>query len=256
MADWDPDQYLAFAGERERPALDLIARVPLRRPRLVYDLGCGPGNSTELLLRAFPSAQVTGIDNSPAMIARARETVPLAKFNVGDVAMWRVDRSADLVFANALFQWVPDHLQILIRIAHDLKHGGVLAVQMPLTGDEPTHTLMQDIAAGDRWRGKLARASSKRDAIPGNLDYYDALRPHATDLEIWQTTYMHVAEGYEGIAAFYRATGLKPYLDRLSDAEQSEYLAMYMKRLGEFYPAAKDGKVLFGLPRLFIVLRK
>ena len=52
---WDPRQYLAFGGERLRPALDLIARIPLESPRAIVDLGCGAGNVTEALKAAVRS---------------------------------------------------------------------------------------------------------------------------------------------------------------------------------------------------------
>nr|MDQ2734600.1 trans-aconitate 2-methyltransferase [Pseudomonadota bacterium] len=51
MADWDPQLYRRFEAERTRPARELLARVALVSPRLAFDLGCGPGNSTELLAR-------------------------------------------------------------------------------------------------------------------------------------------------------------------------------------------------------------
>jgi len=53
-AVWDPVQYLRFANERLRPALDLLARVPLDTPARVVDLGCGPGNVTAILKQRFP----------------------------------------------------------------------------------------------------------------------------------------------------------------------------------------------------------
>ncbi|HUK65038.1 MAG TPA: trans-aconitate 2-methyltransferase, partial [Dongiaceae bacterium] len=57
---WDPNVYLKFTDHRLRPAVDLLARVPLAEARTVYDLGCGPGNVTRLLAERWPQAHVTG----------------------------------------------------------------------------------------------------------------------------------------------------------------------------------------------------
>ena len=57
-SDWNPSLYMKFEDERILAARDLLARVPLESARIIYDLGCGPGNSAELLLRRFPDAAV------------------------------------------------------------------------------------------------------------------------------------------------------------------------------------------------------
>ena len=64
MPDWNPALYSRFEDERTRPARELLARVPLADAARVVDLGCGPGNSTELLVQRFPGAEVVGTDNS------------------------------------------------------------------------------------------------------------------------------------------------------------------------------------------------
>ena len=96
------------------PARDLLARVPPGARHRLVDLGCGPGNSTELLARGFPEAEVSGVDTSEDMLAGgARAVAERARFEKGDVARWRSEAPPDLIFANALLQWVPGHIDLM-----------------------------------------------------------------------------------------------------------------------------------------------
>ncbi|HAX7409621.1 TPA: methyltransferase domain-containing protein, partial [Escherichia coli] len=101
MSDWNPSLYLHFAAERSRPAVELLARVPLENVEYVADLGCGPGNSTALLHQRWPAARITGIDSSPAMIAEARSALPDCQFVEADIRNWQPVQALDLIFANA-----------------------------------------------------------------------------------------------------------------------------------------------------------
>ena len=101
MLDWNPSLYTRFEDQRTRPAAELLARVALVDAKRVVDLGCGPGNSTELLVRRFPQAEVLGTDNSEAMLHTARERLPQARFEWGDIASWVPAAAPDLIYANA-----------------------------------------------------------------------------------------------------------------------------------------------------------
>ena len=248
---WSPATYLQFEDERTRAARDLLAQVPLVAARKVVDVGCGPGNSTALLLARYPNATTRGLDSSPAMLEEARKALPSALFVEADANTWLPDADTDLVFANATYQWIPDHLVIFRRILSALRPGGVLAVQMPDNLGEPTHQLMQQIAVDGPWAERLAGAA--RTPLSPVREYYDALQSLASRLDIWHTIYNHVLDSPDAIVDWVRGTGLRPFIDPLSGDERAEFLGRYRACIADAYPPARDGKVLLRFPRLFIV---
>ena len=70
----------------------------------------------------------------------------------------RRGRPFDLIYGNAVFQWVPDHLDVLVRLFATCPPGGAIAIQVPDNLNEPTHMLMAAVARGGPWREKFARA--------------------------------------------------------------------------------------------------
>ncbi|MCK0196789.1 trans-aconitate 2-methyltransferase [Ancylobacter sp. 6x-1] len=249
--DWNPGLYLTFADERTRPSRDLLAQVPLTAPRRIVDIGCGPGNSTGLLVQRWPQAQTQGIDSSPAMIEEAARTLPGVRFEVADVATWQPEPDTDLLFANAVFQWLPEHPAILQRLLQALPEGGVLAVQMPDNLTEPTHRLMRETAADGPWAQKLRSAA--RAPLPPVSSYYDLLAPYARHVDIWHTFYNHPLDGPEAVVEWVKATGLRPFLAPLDAGERTAFLSAYTARIADAYPRRVDGKVLLRFPRLFMV---
>lgn len=256
MADWDAAQYLTFETERTRPSMDLLRRVPLDAPSRCLDLGCGPGNSTELIAARYPAARVRGLDSSPDMLAKARTRLPDLPFEEADIATWRTDERFDLIFANAVLQWLPGHAALLRRLASLLNDGGCLAVQMPNNLDEPSHRLMEEIAREGPWAGTLAAASGARERIGSYEEYYAWLRQAGCTVDLWQTTYVHPLAGAAAIVEWFKSTGLRPYLDPLSAQDRAEYLRRYEAAVAKAYPAQADGMVLLRFPRLFFVARR
>ncbi len=256
MLDWNPALYRRYEDERTRPAQELLARVPLAEARRVVDLGCGPGNSTELLVQRFPAAQVVGTDNSEAMLESARKRLPQAQFELSDIATWAPREAPDLIYANAALQWVPDHETLIPRLFAALAPGGVLAVQMPDNRQEPTHRLMRAVAAEAPWAEPIGDADRLRTLLLPLAGYYDLLAADAAQVDVWHTIYQHPMADAAAIVEWVRGTGLKPFVDPLSAELRASYLAEYERRVDQAYPVRADGKRLLAFPRMFIVARK
>jgi trans-aconitate 2-methyltransferase len=249
---WDPVKYLEFAGPRLRPALDLLQRVPLASPGVVYDLGAGAGNVTRILCERWPAAAVTGVDGSASMLAAARAAAPAATFVEADIGAWRAPRPADLLFSNATLHWLDDHARLFPRLIAELNPGGVLAVQMPRNHGAPSHTEIVAAARAGPWRERLAAALRPRP-VPEPAVYHDLLQPHVSRLDIWETEYLHVLDGDNPVVEWVRGSALKPLLDALEEPERSGFLAEYAARIARAYPRRPDGRTLLPFRRLFIV---
>jgi trans-aconitate 2-methyltransferase len=251
---WNPEGYLAFGDHRTRPAVDLLARVPLAAPARVVDLGCGPGNSTALLCARWPEAEVLGVDNSAEMLARARNSEVPARWIEADIAGWVAEGPCEVIYSNAALQWVPDHERLLPRLLRELAPGGVLAVQMPRNFEAPSHVLLREVARAEPWAERVA-ARLLRSVAPPEW-YYDLLAPRCAALDIWESEYLQVLDGADPVLSWTRATALRPVIETLAADEQKRFEADYAARLREAYPRRPDGRTLFPFRRLFIVARR
>ena len=248
---WDPDVYMKFAGERTRPAVELLARVRLASPSRVIDLGCGPGNSTALLAARWPNAKIEGLESSPEMLAKARLSGVQAKWIAGNVEWWSPAEHYDVIFSNAALHWIADHHRLLPRLMGHVADGGALAFQVPQNFNAPSHTLMRETAERGHWAAKLMNARQVSVQTPEN--YFDILLPFSQSIDIWETEYLQVLEGDDPVLAWVSGTGLRPFLQPLDPGEREEFLADYRRRLHTAYPRRPDGKTLFPFKRLFVV---
>lgn len=131
MAGWNLSLYLQFDVERIRPAADLLSRIIRLQVEHIVDLGCGPGNNTRLLRAAWPLAAVTGIDNSPVMLAQAAQTLPNCEFIDAGIACWWPAQLVDTIYVNAFLQWLAGRGTLSPYLVVQLAVNGALAAQMP-----------------------------------------------------------------------------------------------------------------------------
>lgn len=290
VATWDPDQYLRYAGERQRPFWDLLGRIRTGAVHNVVDLGCGPGTTTAALRIRWPEADIVGIDNSDVMISRAligpgggnkpgpgsedgrrldhqpsqavlvepdtSHPRPALTFINTDIATWRPEpASLDVILSNAALHWVRGHIDLFATWLAALRPGGALAFQVPGNFAAPSHTLLVGLATSDEWQHKLA-------VVPGIVevhqpaDYYRALDGLANEVDVWETTYYHRLEGDDPVLEWVRGSALRPYLERLIPEDAVAFTDAYRQALRVAYPPDASGGTLFAFRRIFVVASK
>ncbi len=243
---WDPDQYLRFQRERARPFFDLLERIPDIPVRFAADLGCGTGELTRHLLAKWPQARLWGVDDSKEMLERAREGDPDPRltFVDSDLRDWEAPEPLDCIVSNAALHWVPDHRQLLARLASQLGPGGVLAVQIPNNREEAAFRLL---------------ASLVKDSLRYTVEtcewYLECLSELELKAEAWETTYYHQLPDAEAILEWLKGAALRPILSSLGSDEAAKLLAPLSSGIAELYPAGESG-VVFPFRRLFFVARR
>ncbi len=249
---WDPAQYFKFSDQRMRPALDLLARVPLDTPARVVDLGCGGGNITEKLIERWPRAEVIGVDGSREMLSKARQLKSGVSWVEEDLAHWSIAGGADVIYSNAALHWLPDHALLFPHISDQLRAGGVLAVQMPRNFGAPSHTIAQALAAEPRWHGKLDHLL-KPAPVEVPAFYYELLAHRFAHVDLWETEYMQILRGENPILEWIKGTWLRQFLDALEPGEAAEFERAYAAAAARAYPRRHDGTTILPFRRLFIV---
>lgn len=254
MANWNPDQYLKFSGERAQPAEDLLCRLDALQPSRVLDLGCGPGNSTSALVRHFPNAEILGVDASEEMLQKAKKDHPELRFQECFLPQGLDDLSGtyDLIFSNACIHWIPEQEALLKAVFEKLSAGGTLAVQIPYIQAAPFYKRLYALV-DESWP-KLQSVHNFYNLQPE--DYYDVLSSFTNSFVFWQTTYFHVVSSPEGVIDWYKGSGLRPYLEKLSTEEQELFLSELLSLIKENYPVQKNGTVILKMPRLFFTATK
>ncbi|MDH3731707.1 MAG: methyltransferase domain-containing protein [Acidimicrobiia bacterium] len=246
--DWAPQQYALFADHRKRAAIDLLSRVHHESPRLIHDIGCGRGEMARVMADRWPEATVIGSDLSSDMLDAARAEASSIGWRQIDISTWQPDATYDVLYANAVFHWVPDHAELLPRLVEALNPGGVLAFQMPLTWPEPINRIARELVEDEPDILELL----PKEPAPVEW-YYDTLARVVSSMDIWETRYQQVLSGDDPVVEWAKGAALRPVMAGLKGAALQEFLAEYSSRLSDAYPRRSDGSTLLPFPRRFVV---
>ena len=254
MPNWNPIQYEKFLKDRTQPAIDLANRLEDFAPNSILDLGCGPGNSTKILKDKFPTAKIIGADNSDEMLKKARELYPDIEFIYLDANgdLNEVNEKFDIVFSNACIQWLPSHNELLPKLMTLLKPNGILAIQIPMQREHPVHIIINELVNTTKWNDKITPRQYNNLTTE---EYFDVLSHISNDFEIWETTYCHRMPSYESIIEWYKGTGLRPYLEQLTENDSKEFINDVYSKLKHQYKVQNNGEILFRFPRLFFIIK-
>ena len=249
---WNPQTYLAFADQRSRPFFDLLARVGADSPRRVADLGCGPGNLTEHLIRRWPDAVVEAWDSSAEMVAAARERGIAAR--VGDVRAWVPHPGTDVVLSNAALHWIPEHAELLVRWVGQLEPGAWIALQVPGNFEAPSHASIRTLADREPWSEPLRDIPFRTGrVVESPARYAEILIDAGCSADVWESTYIHELAGEHPVLNWITGTALTPVRDRLTEGQWQRFRAELAPMLDAAYPVRPDGRTFFPFRRIFVV---
>ncbi len=235
--EWDPEQYRRFARERAQPFHDLLALVEPARFGRAIDLGCGPGELTAFAADHLGVSEMTGMDNSPAMLeAASAHATASVKFTSGDISNWTSNRDHDLVLAAASLQWVPRHPSVLRRWTSALAPGGQLAVQVPANGDSPTHLVASALAETEPYRSAFGEAGPPIDPVASYVlqpqEYAQLLFDLGYERQhVRMTVYPHVLPSSRHAVEWVKGTMLTRFAKTLPGEIYGQFLLDYEQQL-------------------------
>jgi trans-aconitate 2-methyltransferase len=255
---WNAKIYSQFLDLRTRPARNLLSAFPDSfQPKTVYDLGCGPGNSTILLKERWPHAKIVGVDSSLDMLEEAKTAYPDLNFIKQDIAYFSPLEKIDCLFANASLQWLDQHEILIPKLLEHINSGGAFGIQMPNNFHSPSHQvtirLLQSRAAWQPFLKNLRYGILTKPLyqLPW---YYDLLtKSGAHSLQIWETEYFQEMSDYQGIFDWVKGTGLRPVLSAMDTENQDQFANAYVEAIAKEYPLQVNNKILLPFRRIFMV---
>ena len=250
MIEWSSEQYLKFKKQRTQPAIDLAKRIQIAAPQSIIDIGCGPGNSTDVLKNIFPNAHIQGIDNSESMIRKARAAHLDMEFKLMSVSdVCAESNTYDVIFSNACLQWVPNHHEVIPKLFDKLNKNGILAVQMPINSQEPLFQVISNIVGEKKWN--FSSLAQQPNAALSGREYFDILSSITDQFDIWESVYYHNMPSIKAMVEWVKGSRLLPYIQALNDIDAQKLIDEISKEAFIIYDKQKNGEIIFRFRRLF-----
>jgi trans-aconitate 2-methyltransferase len=255
MNDWNPDKYLVYKNERTQPAIDLIEKIQLNNPKDIIDIGCGPGNSTQILVNKYPNCNIIGLDSSKTMIEKARTDFPNQIWIHENVENITNEEKYSLVFSNAVLQWIDNHEILIPKLWNLVDENGAFAAQIPNFNKMPINFAINNVLEKTKWSSCIKNVIWNKQFF--GLDYYyELLSKYTDEIVLWETHYFHIMQSMQGIIDFVHSTALKPYLEQLSNEKKQEFEMEILEECNKYYRKQSNCKVLFPFERMFIIAYK
>jgi len=254
--EWNPGKYLEFKNERTQPSIDLVERIDLKDPKTIIDIGCGPGNSTQILVNKYPNSYIVGLDSSINMIEKAQSDYPNQNWIHGYAEKLNDDKKYSLVFSNAALQWINNHEILIPNLWKIVDENGAFAAQIPSFARMPINTVINNIIKKTQWNKKLIKRSWEEELNDLN-SYYELLSKYTNKIFLWETHYFHIMQSMKGIVDFIDSTALKPYMEQLStEKDRNIFEDEILDECYKYYKVQSNGNVLFPFIRMFMIAYK
>ncbi len=170
------------------------------QPRYVLDVGCGPGVFTEKLKKAYPKAQIVGVDLAWNMLQlsqdkqRWRRTWSLVN---GDMSMLPFSSGQfDLVFSNQVIHWGPSLATVFREFSRVMRPDGCL--MFSTLGPDTFQELRQSFQVAD----SFAHVNAFLDMHDiGDCLLHEKFIDPVMDMEILTAHYSTLADLLAGLRA-------------------------------------------------------
>ena len=252
---WNAADYASHSSAQVKWGQEIIAKLNLRGDETVLDIGCGNGRLTAALAQKLPGGFVQGVDSSVEMIRFAVKSfpssaIPNLAFQVCDAGRLTFSNKFDIVVSFSCLHWIKDHLPVLKGIKQGLKTNGRVMLQFGGKGNAADILAVTDeVIVGTKWE-KYFRGFIFPWYFYEPQEYSVWVKKSGLKLRrIELIAKDMVQNSKDDLIGWARATWV-PYVNRVPEGLQNEFLTEIAERYLARYPLDKSGCAHVKMQRL------